>query len=74
MVPELHIKLEHTRGRAATLVVTNLARSPCLLQMVQLRKLPMGVPSLRYFLTSAGGWNDLDRRIGKRFSSDRREL
>ncbi len=66
--PELHIKLEHTTGREATLVVTNLAKISVLLQMVQLRKLAMGVPSLRYFLNEplVGGttWTD---ELGKRF-------
>jgi hypothetical protein len=66
--PELHIKLEHISGRDATLVVTNLAKISVLLQMVQLRKLSMAVPSLRYFLNDplVGGstWTD---ELGKRF-------
>lgn len=66
--PELHIKLEQTTGREAKLVVTNLAKISVLLQMVQLRKLSMGVPSLRYFLNEplVGGttWTD---PLGKRF-------
>jgi hypothetical protein len=66
--PELHIKLEQTTGREAKLVVTNLAKISVLLQMVQLRKLSMAVPSLRYFLNEplVGGttWTD---ELGKRF-------
>ena len=66
--PELHIKLEQTAGREARLVVTNLAKISVLLQMVQLRKLSMGVPALRYFLNEplVGGttWiDDLDKRF-----------
>jgi hypothetical protein len=48
--PELHIKLEKLSSRQAQIVVTNLARISVLLQMVQLRRLAMGVPSLRAFL------------------------
>jgi hypothetical protein len=48
--PELHIKLEKASGRQARIVVTNLARISVLLQMVQLRRLSMAVPSLRSFL------------------------
>jgi hypothetical protein len=66
--PELHIKLEQTTSREAKLVVTNLAKISVLLQMVQLRKLSMAVPSLRYFLNEplVGGttWTD---ELGKRF-------
>jgi hypothetical protein len=66
--PELHIKLEQVSGRDAKLVVTNLAKISVLLQMVQLRKLSMAVPSLRYFLNEplVGGttWTD---ELGKRF-------
>jgi cell division protein FtsL len=66
--PELHLKLEQTAAREAKLVVTNLAKTSVLLQMVQLRKLSMGVPALRYFLNEplVGGttWTD---ELGKRF-------
>src|SRR5215472_9560171 len=48
--PELHIKIEAISGRNARIVVTNLARISVLLQTVQVRKLTMGVPSLRYLL------------------------
>ena len=48
--PELHIKLEKLSSGQANIVVTNLARMSVLLQMVQLRRLAMGVPSLRSFL------------------------
>ncbi|MBZ5599366.1 MAG: hypothetical protein LAN83_13715 [Acidobacteriia bacterium] len=48
--PELHIKLEKLSSGQANIVVTNLARISVLLQMVQLRRLAMGVPSLRSFL------------------------
>jgi hypothetical protein len=65
--PELHIKLEQISGREARLVVTNLAKISVLLQMVQLRKISMAVPSLRYFLNEplVGGttWTD---ELGKR--------
>ncbi len=65
--PELHIKLEKVSSREARLVVTNLAKISVLLQMVQLRRLSMAVPSLRYFLNEplVGGttWTD---ELGKR--------
>jgi len=48
--PELHIKLEKLSSRQAQIVVTNLARISVLLQMVQLRRISMGVPSLRSFI------------------------
>lgn len=48
--PELHIKLEMFSPRETRIVVTNLARISVLLQMVQLRRISMGVPSLRGFL------------------------
>lgn len=68
--PELHIKLEQVTGRNARIVVTNLGRISVLLQTVQLRKLSMGVPSLRYLLNEPlmGGhtWTD---ELGKRFFS-----
>ena len=66
--PELHIKLEQVTGRNARIVVTNLGRISVLLQTVQLRKLTMGVPSVRYLLNEPlmGGntWTD---ELGKRF-------
>jgi hypothetical protein len=66
--PELHIKLERESPHDAKLVVTNLAKISVLLQMVQLRKLSLGVPSSRYFLNEplVGGttWTD---ELGKRF-------
>ncbi len=66
--PELHIKLEKASGRQARIVVTNLARISVLLQMVQLRRLSMAVPSLRSFLNEplVGGttWTeDLARHL-----------
>jgi len=48
--PELHVKLEMLSSRKTNIVVTNLARISVLLQMVQLRRLSMAVPSLRSFL------------------------
>jgi len=48
--PELHIKMEKLSSRQARIVVTNLARISVLLQMVQLRRISMGVPSLRSFI------------------------
>jgi hypothetical protein len=60
--PELHIKLEKISARQTKIVVTNLARISVLLQMVQLRRLSMGVPSMRTFLNEplVGGttWSD----------------
>jgi hypothetical protein len=65
--PELHIKLERVSANEARIVVTNLAKISVLLQMVQLRKTAMGVPSLRYFLNEplVGGmtWSE---EVGKR--------
>jgi len=65
--PELHIKLEQVSARNARIVVTNLAKISVLLQMVQLRKLTMGVPALRYFLNEplVGGTTWIDE-LGKR--------
>jgi len=60
--PELHIKLERESPHDAKLVVTNLAKISVLLQMVQIRKIALGVPSSRYFLNEplVGGttWSD----------------
>jgi hypothetical protein len=66
--PELHIKLEKVTSRQARIVVTNLAKISVLLQMVQLRRLAMGVPSLRTVLNEplVGGstWiHDLDKNL-----------
>src|SRR5690348_15213394 len=61
--PELHIKLEMQTSRKTTIVVTNLARISVLLQMVQLRRLDMGVPSLRSLLNEplVGGTTWIDQ-------------
>lgn len=60
--PELHIKLEKASARQAKIVITNLARISVLLQMIQLRRLSMAVPSLRSFVNEplVGGttWNE----------------
>ena len=60
--PELHVKLEKVSPHQAKIVVTNLARISVLLQIVQLRRLSMAVPSLRSFLNEplVGGttWSD----------------
>lgn len=60
--PELHIKLERLTSRKTKVVVTNLARISVLLQMVQLRRLALAVPSLRSMLNEplVGGttWSD----------------
>jgi len=66
--PELHIKLERVSAREARILVTNLAKISVLMQMVQMRKLSMAVPSLRYFLNEplVGGttWSeDLGKRL-----------
>jgi hypothetical protein len=66
--PELHIKLERLSAHDARILATNLAKISVLMQMVQLRKLSMAVPSLRYFLNEplVGGttWSE---DLGKRF-------
>lgn len=66
--PELHIKLERLAPREIRIYATNLAKLSVLMQMVQLRKLSMAVPSLRCFLNEplVGGttWTD---DLGKRF-------
>jgi hypothetical protein len=66
--PELHIKLERISPQESKLVVTNLAKISVLLQMVQLRKIALGVPSSRYFLNEplVGGTTWIDE-LGKRF-------
>jgi hypothetical protein len=65
--PELHIKLERLSAHDAKIMATNLAKISVLMQMVQLRKLSMAVPSLRYFLNEplVGGttWSE---NLGKR--------
>lgn len=65
--PELHIKLERASARDAKILATNLAKISVLMQMVQLRKLSMAVPSMRCFLNEplVGGmtWSD---DLGKR--------
>lgn len=66
--PELHVKVEKVSSRQTRIVVTNLARISVLLQMVQLRRLSMGVPSMRSLLNEplVGGttWtNDLGRHL-----------
>lgn len=66
--PELHLKLERLSARETRIYATNLAKISVLMQMVQLRKLSMAVPSLRCFLNEplVGGttWSD---DLGKRF-------
>ena len=66
--PELHIKLERQSAHDVRILATNLAKISVLMQMVQLRKLSMAVPSLRYFLNEplVGGttWSE---DLGKRF-------
>jgi hypothetical protein len=66
--PELHIKLERLSSSDAKIIATNLAKISVLMQMVQLRKLSMAVPSLRCFLNEplVGGttWSE---DLGKRF-------
>jgi len=65
--PELHLKLERLSGSDAKILATNLAKISVLMQMVQLRKLSMAVPSLRYFINEplVGGttWSE---NLGKR--------
>jgi hypothetical protein len=66
--PELHVKLEKLPHRQTAIVVTNLARISVLLQMVQVRRLALAVPSLRYTLNEplVGGctWtNELGKNL-----------
>jgi cell division protein FtsL len=66
--PELHLKLERMANGDARILATNLAKISVLMQMVQLRRLSMAVPSLRCLLNEplVGGatWNE---ELGKRF-------
>ena len=48
--PELHVKLEKMSPRQTRIVVTNLGRISVLLQVLQLKRTAMGVPSMRTFL------------------------
>jgi hypothetical protein len=66
--PDLHIKLERVSATEAKVVVTNLAKSSVLLQLLQLRKLSHAVPFERCRLNDplVGGmtWTqELGRRI-----------
>jgi hypothetical protein len=74
--PDLHIKLERISSTEAQVIVTNLARSSVLLQLLQLRKLSHAVPFERCRLNDplVGGmtWTqELGKRIiactGKEF-------
>ncbi len=66
--PELHIKLEKISSRQAKIVVTNLAKISVLLQMMQLKRIGMGVPSMRSFLNEplVGGFTWTEE-LGKNF-------
>ncbi|HWW16229.1 MAG TPA: hypothetical protein VN310_16345 [Candidatus Dormibacteraeota bacterium] len=65
--PDLHIKLERVSSTEARVVVTNLARSSVLLQLLQLRKISHAVPFERCRLNDplVGGmtWTE---EMGKR--------
>jgi hypothetical protein len=74
--PDLHIKLERVSSSEARVIVTNLAKSSVLLQLLQLRKLSHAVPFDRCRLNDppVGGmtWTeDMGKRIlactGKEF-------
>ena len=74
--PDLHVKLERVSATEAKVVVTNLAKSSVLLQLLQLRKLSHAVPFERCRLNDplVGGmtWTqEMGRRIlactGKEF-------
>jgi len=74
--PDLHIKLERVSATEVRVVVTNLAKSSVLLQLLQLRKISHAVPFERYRLNDplVGGmtWTqELGRHIlactGKEF-------
>jgi hypothetical protein len=60
--PELHVKLDRLDSGEVRIVVTNLARISVLLQIVQLRRLSMAVPSMRSFLNEplvgGGTWTE----------------
>jgi hypothetical protein len=45
--PDLHIKLERISPAEANIIVTNLAKTSVLLQLLQIRKLSLAVPSDR---------------------------
>src|SRR5579864_9848207 len=45
--PDLHIKLERVSPSEARIIVTNLAKTSVLLQLLQLRKLSLALPSER---------------------------
>ncbi|MGZ4818178.1 MAG: hypothetical protein ACXVZJ_06110 [Terriglobales bacterium] len=66
--PELHIKMARLSAREPRIYATNLAKISALMQMVQLRKMSLAVPSLRYFLNeplvSGTTWSE---DLGKRF-------
>ena len=66
--PELHIKLERVSAREVRILATNLAKISVLMQMVQLKKVSSGIPSLREFLNEplVGGstWTE---DLGKKF-------
>ena len=66
--PELHLKLERHSNGEPKIIATNLAKISVLMQMVQLRRLSMAVPSSRCFINEplVGGttWSD---NLGKRF-------
>jgi len=66
--PDLHIKIERVSATEARVIVTNLAKTSVLLQLLQLRKLSHAMPFERWRLNDplVGGmtWNDeIGRRI-----------
>src|ERR1700757_4087390 len=66
--PDLHIKLERVSSDEALVIVTNLAKTSVLLQLLQLRKLSHAMPFERYRLNDplVGGmtWSqEMGRRI-----------
>src|SRR5580658_1394511 len=74
--PDLHIKLERVSSNEVRIIVTNLAKSSVLLQLLQLRKISHAVPFERHRLNDplVGGmtWTqEMGRRIlactGKEF-------
>ena len=67
--PELHIKLEQLSSRNARIVVTNLAKISVLLQMVQMKRLSMGVPALRTTSTARTGFASTCMSAKESFSS-----
>ncbi|HKD82500.1 MAG TPA: hypothetical protein VKH81_22615 [Candidatus Angelobacter sp.] len=65
--PELHVRLERASSADARIVLTNLARSSVLLQLVQLRTMTHAMPFERQYLNDPlVGGNTWTQHIGDR--------